>query len=193
MEGNPTKPNKRLSEMTLEELWHLFPIQLVEHNSEWTSQFHEEKEHLKSILHDKKIVSISHIGSTAIKGIWSKPIVDILIEIDADENIQEVAELLVRKGYISMCSSENRISLNKGYTPEGFTDRVFHIHLRFSGDNVEIKFRNYLNTHPEIAKNYEALKLSLWKQYEFDRDGYTNAKSKFVLAVNELCKGYSGI
>lgn len=31
-----------------------------------------------------------------------------------------------------------------------------------------------------IAKEYEKLKLSLWKAYEHDRDGYTDAKYEFV-------------
>ena len=32
----------------------------------------------------------------------------------------------------------------------------------------------------EIAEEYEQLKLGLWKRYEHDRDGYTEAKTDFV-------------
>lgn len=67
---------KKFSEMTLEELWQLFPIILTEHRDEWADWFEEEKGLLSSFLPDNVI--ISHIGSTAIKGIWAKPIVDIL-------------------------------------------------------------------------------------------------------------------
>ena len=35
------------------------------------------------------------------------------------------------------------------------------------------------------AKEYEQLKLSLWKKYEHNRDKYTNEKSQFV---NEILK-----
>ena len=37
-----------------------------------------------------------------------------------------------------------------------------------------------MNDNYQLAKEYEKLKLSLWKQYEHNRDAYTNAKTKFV-------------
>ena len=69
---------KKLSEMSLEELWELFPIFLTEHNDHWEQWFQEEKEILTKLL--PAGCRVSHIGSTAIKGIWAKPIVDILVE-----------------------------------------------------------------------------------------------------------------
>lgn len=83
---------------------------------------------------------------------------------------------------------ENRISFNKGYTEHGFAEKVFHLHLRYSGDNDELYFRDFLLEHPEVAKAYEDLKLSLWKKYEHDRDGYTNAKTEFVVRYTQLAK-----
>lgn len=83
-------------------------------------------------------------------------------------------------GYICMSVSGNRMSFNKGYTSCGYSDKVFHIHCHMVGDNNEIVFRDYLIAHPEIAKEYEKLKLSLFSEYKHDRDGYTEAKSEFV-------------
>ena len=54
------------------------------------------------------------------------------------------------------------------------------MHLRFSGDNDELYFRDYLNDNPQIAKEYETMKLELWKKYEHNRDAYTEAKSDFI-------------
>lgn len=34
--------------------------------------------------------------------------------------------------------------------------------------------------HPDIAGEYEKMKLRLWKEFEHNRDGYTNAKTDFV-------------
>ena len=65
-------------------------------------------------------------------------------------------------------------------TKDGFADKVYHIHLRFSGDNDEIYFRDYLNAHPDVAKEYETLKLQLWRKYEHNRDAYTDAKTEFI-------------
>lgn len=87
-----------------------------------------------------------------------------------------------------MSSNENRISLNKGYTEDGFAEKVFHLHLRLKDDINEIYFRDYLNAHQDIAKEYEKLKLKLWKKYEHNRDAYTNAKTEFVKKYTELAK-----
>ena len=177
---------KKLSEMTLEELWELFPIILTEHNDCWEKWYEEEAAELKGILPEGAIVN--HIGSTAVKGIWAKPIVDILVEVSTNLNLVEVSAILQNSGWTKMSESEKRISLNKGYTENGFAEKVYHLHLRYFGDNDEIYFRDYLNTHPEIAKEYETLKLGLWKKFEHDRDGYTAAKSEFVAKYTALAK-----
>ena len=58
-----------------------------------------------------------------------------------------------------MSQSENGLSFNKGYTGNGYAERVFHLHLRYVGDNNELYFRDYLIEQPDVAKEYEELKL----------------------------------
>ena len=171
---------KELSEMTLEELWELFPIFLVEHDERWKDSFNEIEKMLAGLLSDQPVVRISHIGSTAVQGIWAKNIVDVMIEIPQCVDMKDMAQILEQNGFIIMSSEANRISLNKGYTENGFADKVYHIHLRYDGDNDELYFRDYLNEHPDVAKEYETLKLWLWKQYEHNRDAYTDAKTDFI-------------
>ncbi len=171
---------KKLCDKTLEELWLLFPIELTAHNEVWPFDYEEMKKSIEQALSDCSIVRISHIGSTAINGIWAKPIVDILVEIDKNEDIKRVAALAQSLGFTMMYEEPNRISLNFGYTENGFAEKVYHLHLRRKGDNDELYFRDYLNEFPQIAKLYEQLKLGLWKEYEHNRDGYTNAKTRFV-------------
>lgn len=172
--------SKELAEMTLEELWELFPVFLVEPDEKWGKYYVEMESFLQNALANYQVVRISHIGSTAIEGIWAKDIVDILLEIDANEDMEKVAGMLEKSGFIRMSSDAKRISLNKGYTSDGFADKVYHLHIRFAGDNAELFFRDYLKEHQEVAKAYEQMKLKLWKKYGHDRDGYTNAKAAFV-------------
>ena len=125
---------KALSDMTLEELWELFPIILTEHKERWGTWYAEEQKRLAGILPPENI-KIHHIGSTAIGGIWAKPIVDILVEIPASLPMDSVKGLLIQNGYICMSEQQNRKSFNRGYTSEGFAEKVFHLHLRYEGDN----------------------------------------------------------
>lgn len=182
-----------LEEMSLEELWQLFPIFLREHQDEWKDWYEEERLQLLSFLPEHQIVRLSHIGSTSVKTIWAKPIVDILLEIPKETDMTVMKDLLLQNGYLLMSESQGRMSFNKGYTLSGFAERVFHLHLRYEGDHDELYFRDYLQEHPTVAKDYEQLKLSLWKQYEHNRDAYTEAKTDFIKNYTEEAKKlYSG-
>lgn len=176
-----------LKDMTLEELWLLFPIVLTPHQPQWKDWAREEIENLTALLSGYCPV-ITHIGSTAIPGIQAKPIVDILVEVSAHADRLSIKPFMEKSGYICMSESESRISFNKGYTPDGYADKVFHIHFHRTGDNDEILFRDYLREHPEAAKEYENLKLSLLPQYRNNRDGYTEAKADFVRNIVKLAK-----
>ncbi|MGN0144572.1 MAG: GrpB family protein, partial [Clostridium sp.] len=85
---------KELSEMTLEELWMLFPIVLKEHNPEYKKWYEIEK---KSLVDEFKesIVRINHIGSTSVKGLIAKPTVDILMEVSEDTDIEALKNKLL--------------------------------------------------------------------------------------------------
>ena len=179
---------KALSEMSLEELWQLFPIRLVEHDDEWDEWYDQEKRAILAVVPHGAVVRISHIGSTAVPGIWAKNIVDILLEVRSSEDVTVVNDALLNHGWLCMAEENARASLNKGYTPDGFADKVFHLHIRVAGDNDELYFRDYLREHADVAQSYEALKLSLWKRFEHDRDGYTQAKTAFIGECTDAAK-----
>lgn len=174
---------KALSDMTLEELWQLFPIILKDHNPKYKEWYLTEKEEIIKALGPEDIKRINHIGSSAVEGLIAKPTVDILLEVDRRCDIGELKSKLKNAGWTLMSfrnEPDLNMSLNKGYTPEGFAERVFHLHVRFPGDWDELYFRDYLITHSEVAKEYGELKQKLKEQYEHDRDGYTDAKTEFI-------------
>ena len=145
-----------------------------------------------SFLPEHQIVCLSHIGSTSVETIWAKPIVDIMLEIPIETDMAIIRDLLLQNGYLLMSESKGRMSFNKGYTPSGFAERVFHLHLRYEGDHDELYFRDYLQEHPAVAKDYEKLKLSLWKQYEYNRDAYTDSKTDFIKKYTKEAKRLYG-
>lgn len=171
--------SKRLQDMTLQELWELFPIEIVDYNPAWPSWARDEMSCLENLL-GEFAPQINHIGSTAIPGIKAKPIIDILIELPLSDNMAAIINIMESAGYILMNETEHRLSFNKGYTPEGYAEKVYHIHFHETGDNQEITFRDYLRANPQCAAEYTMLKLSLLPKYRHNRDGYTNAKSTFI-------------
>lgn len=117
---------RNLKDMSLTELWELFPIVLSAHNPDWSEWANEEILDLSTLLRDYSPI-INHIGSTAIPNIHAKPIIDILVEINPDTDRQRIKEAMVTAGYICMFFSGSRMSFNKGYTPLGYADKVFHM------------------------------------------------------------------
>ena len=55
-----------------------YKVILVEHDEKWAEEFEDVKRTLINI-HDKNVIDIQHVGSTAIKGIMAKPMLDIAI------------------------------------------------------------------------------------------------------------------
>ena len=125
--------------------------------------------------------AIEHIGSTAIAGIAAKPIVDILIGLRAPP-LESAKGPLVALGYehVASAGTEDRLVFRRG------DPRAFHVHVVLF-DGVEwrrhIIFRDWLNLHVGLAKEYEALKVDLAARFAEDRDAYTSGKTAFVERV----------
>lgn len=182
---------KELSEMTLEELWQLFPIILKKHNTDYKDRYEIEKQRLLNCIDRKDIMRINHIGSTAVEGLIAKPTVDILLEINNESNTELLKDILLHNGWLLMSSRKNpymNMVFNKGYTKEGFAEKVYHLHVRHYDNWNELYFRDYLIEHEEVAKEYGKLKLQLLEKYRHHRDGYTDAKSDFILKYTERAK-----
>lgn len=185
------KSLKSLSEMTLEELWKLFPIVLKEYNPVYRNWYIEEKHQIERVLNSYDIVRISHIGSTAIKGLLAKPIIDILLEVSDNCDSEKIKEALLANGWLCMSEQHKpllRISFNKGYTQQGFAEKVYHLHLRKKGDCDELYFRDYIRVHNDIAQQYECLKKKLKEKFEYNRDTYTREKTEFVDKYTKIAK-----
>ena len=177
--------------MTIEELWQLFPIILKEHTPQYKDWYLEENENITSVVGKSNFIRINHIGSTAVEGLLAKPIVDILLEVLDSCDIEDLKNKLQNDGWILMTekySPELKLSFNKGYTPDGFAEKVFHLHVRYFGDWGELYFRDYLNKYPQIANEYAQLKLTLKEKFEHDRDAYTDAKTVFVDKYTQIAR-----
>lgn len=178
--------DKPLGQMTEEELGKLFPITLSDPDPQWVRHYQIEKEKIRNALGPDCIISIEHIGSTAIPGIKAKPSIDILVQITEATPDQHIIEQLQQAAYNFIPRPENpapHMMFVKGYTKAGLKGQAFHIHVRHKGDWDEIYFRDYLIAHPEVARAYEELKINLVALFRNDREGYTGAKTDFVNRV----------
>ncbi len=175
--------------MTAEELGQLFPVVIENCNSAWPEFYRAEEKRIAEAFAPQEIVLMDHIGSTAIPGLKAKSAIDILLQISERLELQKLEDVFQSLGYEMNRRPENpppHLTFVKGYSPRGFEGQVFHVHVRYKGDWDEIRFRDYLIQHNDVAKDYEALKLQLAEKYRNDREAYTEGKSEFIGKVMTL-------
>lgn len=168
-------------------------VELEEFSLEWAKEYEKEEKLLKEVLGDI-IKEIYHVGSTSIKGLKAKPIIDILLVIDSLSKIEEIEKILVNYGYTNMgCQGiEGRY-----FFPKGSDDaRTHYVHIVEPKSDTyynQLLFKRYLLDHKEYIDEYCNLKQELALKYADDRKKYTASKSSFINNVINLAKKEYGI
>lgn len=138
------------------------------------------------IIFGAKAADVQHVGSTSIVGICAKPIIDIAVAVYRFADVWPLIPELEANGFIHNSKNDDAGQIFFSCGDFAADVRTHHIHvvLLNSGEwNEYLHFRDFLNANPQRRKEYEALKLSLMKQYPNDRLSYTNAKAEFIQSV----------
>ena len=147
----------------------------------WQKMFIDEKKYLESIFTKDKF-TIEHVGSTSIKGLSSKPIIDIAIGVDDLNSITKYFISLEGIYTIKPNIEKGEILLIKETKTETFS--LIHVLPINSERYINlIKFRDILRDNPDIVKEYEDLKIDLANKYQNDRTMYTKSKNEFINKV----------
>lgn len=63
-------------------------IEVVAYRPEWEEMFTEEAEKIGKIL-GENVIDIYHIGSTSVKNLWAKPVIDIMPVVKDISSVDE--------------------------------------------------------------------------------------------------------
>lgn len=155
-------------------------ITVVEYNPKWEQMFEEEAAKIRSILKEN-CTEIFHIGSTAVKGLKAKPIIDIMPVVKNLNKADEAAGEFERIGYEYL--GEFGIA-GRRYLRKGGDERTHQIHIFQETDRTNIirhiAVRDYLRAYQEIAMQYGDLKERLAQLYPYDIEKYCDGKEEFV-------------
>lgn len=176
-------------------------VALFDHNKEWESEAERTIDVLRGILGDV-ICDIAHVGSTSIKSIKAKPIIDIAVAVEDFNAVLEYESKLLEAGfyYRPKADEYNQLLFAKGSFYDGTGDVQTHFVHVVKKDSMEWinyrNFKNYLNDNYDVAKQYEDLKVSLAKKNPEDsgREKYLAGKHGFIQSVlrTALVKSYLG-
>jgi len=151
-------------------------IEIAEYNPAWPEIYEQEAALLKSTL-GKNLVNIHHIGSTSIPGLCAKPKIDILAEVNSFADIDCLA--MQKLGY-----EDRGIIFHTGrYFPK-LVPKV-HLHIFETGNpriEQNLRFRNWLRSHPEDRDAYAQLKREL-AQHHTDGMAFCYAKTNFIKSI----------
>jgi GrpB-like predicted nucleotidyltransferase (UPF0157 family) len=156
---------------------------LVPYNPDWPRRFEEERHTLAGVFAGTE-ASIEHIGSTAVPGLGSKPVIDVMVGVGALTDVEARIPALEATGYEYVQKHEQQLPERRYFGKPRQRPREFHLHCVVKGSDFWIKhlaFRDYLRAHPDVAAAYYELKRDLATR--LTKEEYTEAKSPFIQSV----------
>ncbi len=175
-------------------------VRLEPHDPMWETEAAAAIKRLKDILGDT-VKDAAHVGSTAVPSIMAKPIIDIALAVTDLEDVLPFVGILKDNGFHYRPNAiDSQILFACGSCYEGTGDLQTHFIHVVRENSMEwlnhVNFRDYLNSRPSVAREYEALKLSLAAQYPTDsgRERYLAGKHDFIVYTlrKALVRSYLG-
>lgn len=169
------------------------PIKIADYDPNWPAQFESEKKRLLGQI-GRWSMGIEHIGSTAVPGLAAKPIIDIMPGVRSVADAEACIEGMRRLGYHYVPEFEDALP-DRRYFFKGHPEQKLHVHIVEAGGEFwrrHVAFRDYLRSHREDADEYAELKRKLAAQYPRDSLAYTEAKSEFILGIEEKAAAAMG-
>ena len=154
-------------------------VRLCPHDPAWETLAEECISELKELL-GSCAPDIQHVGSTSVRAIRAKPILDIAVAVKELDDIFPFLPVLAEHGYIRRnYDNAGEVFLVCGVEEQ----RTHYIHV-VPLDSPEwrnyLRFRDYLNRNEEAARRYEARKLELSAEFPEDRASYTEGKAELI-------------
>jgi GrpB-like predicted nucleotidyltransferase (UPF0157 family) len=159
------------------------PITLEPYDRHWPASFEMEKRLLFDVLQPWLAGPIAHVGSTAVRGLQAKPIIDIMAAVHDLPSSKPAIEALRPLSY---CYAPYKADVMHWFCKPSEFERTHHLHLVPFASRLwqeRIAFRDALRASEEVRSRYSALKAALASKYQEDREGYTEGKTEFIKAV----------
>lgn len=153
-------------------------IEIVVYDDRWPGIFELERQAISEAMGGINF-SIEHIGSTAVPGLYAKPIIDIMVSVDVLEDVREYNDIMRGLEYhnVPVDDDVERIFYVKGMP------RTHHLHIVPKGTWSHWKhilFRDFLRSHPEERERYGDLKRESARRFPYDRQAYVDSKEEII-------------
>jgi GrpB-like predicted nucleotidyltransferase (UPF0157 family) len=128
------------------------------------------------------LVEIHHIGSTAIPGIYAKPVIDMLCIVLDLGAVDCSGAQMKSLGYEAM--GEFGIPGRRYFRRDNAAgQRTHQLHtFQIGSPHIQrhLAFRDFLRAHPDLANQYSKLKRKLAATHSNDLEAYMDGKEAFI-------------
>jgi GrpB-like predicted nucleotidyltransferase (UPF0157 family)/ribosomal protein S18 acetylase RimI-like enzyme len=159
-------------------------VELTPYDPAWTQQYEHEAEPIRRALGSYEGFTIEHIGSTAIPGMPSKPIIDIVVGVGDITSIpRPTDEFWQQLGYEwghETDQPDEWLYFIKRDTKRARISQLHVVRAHSTFFKRIVHFRNTLRADPQAAEQYSSLKAFLALAYRDERLKYRDGKSEFV-------------
>ena len=157
-------------------------VLLTAHQTAWETQAQQMITKLREVL-GSDATDIQHIGSTSVKTIAAKPIIDIAIGMETLDKIDRFLAPLAKIGVQKSAGQPfaGIVLFSKDDAETG--ERLYNIQAVVYGLaqwNGHICFRDYMNANPDKASEYEQIKKQAAELYPADVMRYSAQKNAFI-------------
>ena len=165
-------------------------VRLFEHNKEWKIEGERTVNELRKIL-GSDAIDIQHVGSTSIKSIKAKPIIDIAVGTDDFKRVLAHEAELLKAGYHyrpnhNMGGAQLLFACGSYYEGGDMQTHFIHVVKYNSMEWLDyINFRDYLNTYPEIARLVKVSPGDVDKIISFTESGNMSQISSLVISDDD--------
>lgn len=139
-------------------------VSVVPYSECWPSQFESEATLLRECLSSWCVGEIEHIGSTSVRGLASKPIVDMLAGVKDLEQARQAIPVLAGLGYEHADHRPHEALWFYKQLGEDYAQRSHQLHLTQVGSALwreRLTFRDALRCDAGLRDEYQALKQTL--------------------------------
>lgn len=163
-------------------------VLVLTYDPAWKSAFDEIKRELEEALGDM-ILTVEHVGSTAVPGLSAKPCIDIDVVIPDDAVFERVAEKLAGIGYFheGNLGIPDREAFSYSDKPHLLKHHLYVCPRRSRELYRHITFRNFLRSHPDAAEKYRNVKETAARLFPEDIERYIDYKSPCIEELYRQC------
>ncbi|MEG1726213.1 MAG: GrpB family protein [Anaerovoracaceae bacterium] len=162
---------------------------VIPYDKQWVNEFEKIKSQITAVL-GTTAISVEHVGSTSVFGLWAKPIIDIDVVIK-DETVLLIAiKKLESIGYHyeGDLGIEGRYAFCYDTKPNLMLHHLYVCPQNSKELNRHICFRNYLRDHHEAVEKYSQIKREAASLFPNDIDRYIAYKSSVIEEIYTLCR-----